>query len=139
MRLPRQIHLASQALPAAGAFTSQNFFSIPAGTKDLVFFIRYTRGAAGGQPLFRAEIDNGSEQSRYIITDQNSLAITAPEGLFNFYLSEPQGPVPADGSAINYVLEYLIRGAPLGIRLLVAESGVTATPGTIQITLTGSN
>lgn len=146
MYIPRTIHLASAALPAAGAFTSQDFFDLPIGIESLIYYITYTRGAVGGRPLFRTEWGNvltdpgGGEETRDIIIDgATGITIATPNARFDFLQSEPRGPIPADGAAIDYILRCgNITGGYRKTRLLMAEIGVAATPGTAQITLTAS-
>lgn len=135
--IARREHLASQTLPGAGAFTNQAFETVPAGTKRVAFWVTYTRGAAGGFPKFHVEFDNGTDQGRDVIIDSLSLTTTDPNGQFNVPLAEPAGAVPADGSAIEYVLDFDLPPNTTGVRLLAAEEGVAGTPGTIAIGFTG--
>lgn len=141
-RIPRTIHRASMMLPAGGAFTSeppesQAFFAIPNGTTGFTFYAVYTRGAAGGRPIFRLEYGNGVEEARSIVIDDASLAIGGADGEFDFYMSEPRGPGPIDANPITYFFEVTLIGHPTLIRLSAAEFGATGTPGNLLITLDG--
>lgn len=136
--IPRREHLASQTLPPAGAFTTQPLETVPAGTKRVAFWATYTRGMAGGFPSFRVEFSNGTEtSSRDVFIDSVSLTTTDPNGSFKVPLAEPEGAAPADGSAIEYVLDFDLPPNTIGVRLLAAEEGEPPTPGAIAIGFTG--
>lgn len=134
--IPRFVHL-SQVLPAAGAFTSQGFYTFPPGTRGLTFWITYTRGGAAGAPAFRLEGTNGTEQARQLIQDDSSLAVTQPNATVNVEMETLLGPIPADGSAVVYKLPYTVDPGETGVRLLAAEVGNVGAPGTILIAITG--
>lgn len=140
--IPRTIHLddgagAAVTLPAAGAFTNQAAFSIPPGLKKIAFDCVYTRGAAGGFPVYNILWGDGTVETRAIVIDQNSLAIAGDDGEFNVYQEQILGPAPVAGDPIEYKLEYEIPAGESQVRLLAAERGATATPGDLLITLTG--
>jgi hypothetical protein len=135
----RQVQLASQELPAAGAFTAQALQSIPQGTKRVTYAVTYTRGAAGGFPVFRHEASNGTETMRSVLQNDGSLVVTQPDGRVNVQLEELAGPQPADGTAITYELTYVLGANITATRLLVAEAGVVGTPGTIAVARTGDS
>ncbi len=147
MIIPRTVHLATQVLPAlAGAFTDQDFFDMPIGTSKLVYYITYTRGGAAGRPIFHLIWGNiltdpgGGEESRALVIDGSvALVIGADgDGRFNVQTSEPQGPTAS--AEIQYVIECCcIPGGSRKSRLLASEQGNQGAPGTIAITLTGSN
>lgn len=137
MIIPRIIHLASAALPAAGAFTAQTLFDVPPGMTDLTFYVTYTRGAVGGFPAFRLQTGNGIELSRPTLIDGSSLAIVQPDGTVTLAMAELVGPTPSGAGAIDFTLEYCIKQGVTQLRLTAAEAGVEGTPGTMQITLTG--
>lgn len=142
--IPRTLHLdngagAAAVLPGAGAFTNQSAFSIPAGTKNLTFYCVYTRGTDGGFPIFRVLWGNGTEEGRAIVIDTDSLVVAGDEGEFDVLRSEPQGPPPQTGSAIEYVFPFDVNGGATTVRIIAAEQPVTAAnPGSLLITLTGS-
>lgn len=141
--IPRTVEQASAALPGAGAFTSQAFSVIPLGTRRVTYWITYTRGAAGGFPALRAEVSNGTDQVNFHVLNAASLLpgtgtpVTSDFASLNFYREELLGPVPPDASAIDYELTFEVPPGTTGIRLLAAERGVTATPGTAAWAFTG--
>lgn len=134
----RIVHIASSALPAAGAFTSQGFQNVPKGTLRITYWVTYTRGGAGGYPVFHHEYSNGIDVAREIIQDDSSLDMTSPpNGRVDLGLEELKGPVPADDTAIKYALTFQqLPVATDRVRLLVAEAGAVGTPGTIQVVIT---
>lgn len=134
--LTREVHL-SQVLPAAGAFTSQNFFDLPTGTRGLTFWITYTQGGAAGAPAFRLQGTNGTEQARQLIQDDSSLAVAQPNAEVNVEMETVLGPIPANATPIVYKLPYTVDPGETGVRLTVAEDGNIAAPGTILIAITG--
>lgn len=135
--IPRTELLESQLLPAAGAFITPEWFPIPKGTTRITYWITFTRGSATSQPVFEHHYSNGTEDAREIIQDDSSLTITAPNGVVDLALERLKGPVPADGNAITYALTYeRLPAATTRVRLLAAEVGDTANPGTIQIFVT---
>lgn len=134
--IDRQVHVASQVLPAAGAFLTPEWQDIPKGTTRVTYWVTYTRGAAGGYLRSEAHYSNGSEDSREVIIDP-TLVTSQPNGRLPLLLEQFEGPQPADGNAITYALTY--EGLPAAtrqVRLLVAEAGVTGTPGTVAVALT---
>jgi hypothetical protein len=67
----------------------------------------------------------------------SSQRASAPYGQRAAYIDEIKpGPTPADGSPITFVVYWTVTGGETTIRLLLAEAGVTATPGTASIGLT---
>lgn len=132
----REVHL-SQVLPAAGAYTSQAFYTFPAGTSGLTFWISYVRGDAAGAPAFRLEGTNGVEVARQLIQDDGSLVVAQPEATVEVLLETLLGPIPADGNVMIYKLPYNVDPGESGVRLLAAEVGNIAVPGTILIATTG--
>lgn len=136
--LNRTVHLDSQVLPAAGVFTSQLFQTIPNGTKQVTFWVTYTRGAAGGFPAFRTQWSNGVEQGFDMVEDVASLAVANPIASTNVYQHEILGPAPSSNTAIVYPLVFSVPDNTTSIRLIAAERGVPGTPGTILVALTGS-
>jgi hypothetical protein len=134
----RTVHLASVALPAAGAFTTQAVYAPVSGlSRYIAFWVTYTRGAVGGFARFKVEWGNGTETATELIIDE-TLTATAPTARQSGYLYELDGPVPANASALSYlvILENTIGATTVALRS--AEAGVTGTPGTIAIATTGS-
>jgi hypothetical protein len=135
--IPRTIHYAQSTLPAGGAFTSQLPFPMPLGTKRITFYITYTRGAPGGYGTFRLMWGNGVEEVQETVIDTD-LFISQPVGAQNLLLQDLDGPVPTDGYPISFTVYASVPGGATHVRLLAAERGMTALPGTIKIVLTGS-
>jgi len=132
--IPRVVHRASAALPAAGAFDlAQAFFAVPGGTQDLTLYCVYTEGAVGGFPAYRVEVGNGTEQVRQTLIDGSSLVIVQPNATVKLAMSELNGPTGTS----SYALEFCLKRGVTQIRLIAAERGVPGTPGTLLITLTG--
>jgi hypothetical protein len=131
----RQSHLASQTLPAAGAYTAQAFQPTPKGTSRVTYWITYQRGAVGGYPVFQHQYTNGTDTAREIVL--GTPTTSNPNTSVPLGLELIDGPIPADGGAISYAITYeRLPAACVGVRLLVAEMGNAANPGTIAITLT---
>lgn len=135
--IPRTVHLTSQALPAAGAYTAQAFSDLRVGAKTLTFNVTYTRGAAGGYPVYRLQWDNGTEVSDDLIQDDGSITVAGAEATVQNSLFRPLGPPPDDANAITYVLEAFVPWGAKKVRLSIAEAGDTANPGTAAIVFTG--
>ena len=136
--IEREVHLASQALPAAGAYTTQVYTALPPGTTRLAFWTSYTRGAVGGYPGWRVQWGNGTESnSRAMILDEGSLTPALPSATAQTYQETLLGPIPQDGTALTYLYEFDVPPGATEVRLQVAEVGITATPGTAAIAVTG--
>jgi hypothetical protein len=134
----RTAHLPSAALPGAGAFTAQTAYTIPEGIKRIAYLVSYTRGAAGGFVRLRLVWSDGTDEAREAVIDA-AVTVAAPNGRQPVYLSELDGPVPADGTVIRFVVEATVPAGMLTGRLLAAEAGVVGTPGTASITLTAGS
>lgn len=135
-RVGRTTHLSSGPLPASGAYTSQTAYTVPDGVNFIMFYVTYTRGAASGQAKCKVMVGNGTEEGPLVVVDP-SVSASEPFSQQTIRGGEFKGPVPQDGSAITFVVPVSIRGGITTIRLLAAEVGVTATPGTCAIALTG--
>jgi hypothetical protein len=146
-RIPH--YVTGSSLPAAGAFSDQAFQAIDKGTLRVTYWVKYTRGAAGGFPTFRHEYSNASpfeianasagtyDVAREIILDPTSITAAAPNATIDAFLEQVNGPAPASGSAITFCLTYeRLPAACRAVRLLVAEAGVVGTPGTCNIYMT---
>lgn len=134
-RVARAVHLASAALPAAGAWTSQTAYAIPVGVKAVSFIVTYTRGAVGGQARHRIVAGNGTETADVLLVDP-VIVTTQPYGAQAAYGQVINGPIPASDTAYSYELTIPITGGWTTLALLMAEVGVTGTPGTGAIALT---
>lgn len=128
--------IPSGALPAWPTFTAPAPTAGPAGSKRVTFWVTYTRGAAGGFPVFRVSASYpGGASFRIPLVDQASFLAANPNAVLKFYMEELEGPVPADGLPIKYELTFLLP-ANGNAFLAVAERGVPATPGTIEVEYT---
>ncbi len=134
---PRTVQLASQALPAAGAFTSQAFTSLLEGAKEVNYWITYTRGDAGGYPVIDVQWGNDTEESSELFLDESSFSPSQPLGNANVYIGRLLGPAPADANPVSYLLSCIVPYGATKARLRVAEGGVVGTPGTIAVAFTG--
>lgn len=132
----RAVHLASQTLPGAGAFTSQATFSVPSGVGEITFWVTYTIGAAGGFPLFRLLFGNGTEEGNDVVLN-TAIAVAQPFGTQQIFEQTIEGPHPSSGAAINFVIATRVPRGATTARIVAAEGGVPATPGTIAIALAG--
>lgn len=133
-------YLASQALPAAGAFTALQTKAVPLGAKRVTYFVSYSRGAAGGYPIFRPYSfagSGGTVQGRSVVLDLSSFAAVGQEGATKFYVEELKGPPPDADGPLLYKLTFLLEPYTTFIDLQVAEGGAPGTPGTIAINFTG--
>lgn len=135
--IPRTAHLASQVLPAAGAYTSQNFATLPAGTRELIYWITYTRGGAGGYPIFDVQWGDGVDEASELVLDEASFVAAPPSGNANVYMQKLLGPAPADGNPVGYLLALIVPYGATQARLRVAEGGAVGTPGTVIVSYTG--
>lgn len=129
-RVARTAHLASATLPAAGAFTAQTAYTVPEGVIGITAYVTYTRGTTNGTVLLRPEWGNGTETAREAIVTVSTAS------------SENQRDTVAYREFVSqsvdttFALEFVVPAGTTTFRLLAAELGVTATPGTCQITLT---
>jgi hypothetical protein len=139
--IPAFVHCASAALPAAGAWSAQTAWGVPAGISEITFFITYTRGAAGGYPVFCVELGAGGVLSLEQWEDDNP-AITDPIGIGSLYdhVRDVRGLHPAGAAAVSRAITVTIPRGVTSIALRAAEAGVVATPGTCAIVaVAGSN
>lgn len=138
MIIPRRIHLATQSMPAA--FSEQDFFDIPVGTRELTFYVTMEPAVNGnnGVPEFQFQWSSdlaGTEDARDLITDGGSgLTISGPDGRYQVLLSQFRGP--DDSSDTVYAIRCCVPGGSRRVRLQVrAEQGA----GDVTIALTGSS
>lgn len=132
----RSVHLAAGALPAAGAFTAQAAYAIPSGLGEITAWVTYTRGAAGGFPIFHVMWGNGTETGQDVNID-SAVTVTQPQGRQNVYEQELAGPQPSGAGAITYAVAIRVPRGATAFQMLAAEAGVTGTPGTIAIAIAG--
>ena len=132
-------YLTSQALPAAGAYTPAQSLGVPVGTKRIAFWISYTRGAAGGFPVFRPQFQGngvGIAMSANTVLDLSSFGTAGEFGTAKFYAEKLEGPPPSDDNELTYQLTFEVPPFTTIVELLAAEAGVVGTPGTIAIRYT---
>jgi hypothetical protein len=134
----RQVHLAFQTLPLLGAFTNQDKFPVPTGIRKVTFYITYSRGDAGGQPVFHLLWGNGVEEITETILDSDITQQSPVSVSQDLYLQDLLGPAPIDSNPVSFVLYASVPGGASTVRLTAAEKGNTTTPGSISITLTAS-
>lgn len=128
--------IASRALPGSGAFyTPSSPFEVPQGIGTVVVWVTYTRGGAGGYPVLRPLLGNGTETA-YDALMSPSVTVVAPFGTQPSNANTIAFPAPADGSAVTLAYTFTVAGV-LYFNLTVAEVGATGTPGTIAVALTG--
>lgn len=136
----RATHIASAALPAAGAFTAQAMESLPAGAKQLHMLVTYTRGAVGGYPVFRMQWGTDEDTTdgyHELIRDLSQFVGSGAVGQAPTYIEEIPGPIPDNASALKYVLSFNVPYGATKFRLIGAEEGVTGTPGTVAVDYVG--
>lgn len=139
--LPRGDYLTNEVLPAAGAFTSDaNQIAIPVGAKRITFWVKYTQGAAGGFPVFRffdsfQAPPTVGENFRNPVLDLGSFSSAGAEGTTKFYLEDLEGP-PPDAVTNRYKLTFELDAQTRSAGVQVAEAGVPATPGTVNVVYT---
>jgi hypothetical protein len=139
---PPKIYLATPpGLPAAGAYTTTPAFVLPVfGIREVTAWCTYTRGAANGQAAFRVSFDDLAggtpEDGNDVVLDQ-TLAVAQPFDNQSFYKQTLYGPVPQDANPITFALGILVPRGATRVRILAAEIGVPATPGTLAIVLAG--
>jgi hypothetical protein len=136
--IARVVHVDNQVLPIGGGFTWQGPYQIPARVRTIMFYVSYTRGAAGGFPILRLLWGNGVEetQSTLVDTDFTSSDPFSQQGMF---LEDLKGPVPQTNDKVSFSIETSVPGGATTVRLLAAEGGVVGAPGSISITLTAAS
>lgn len=116
----RVVYLASQALPAAGAYTSPTQYALPQAAEKVTFYVSYTRGGAGGQAQHTIWLGNGTEFAQ------------VPN--YDFTYTGFQGLASTSASEIVYAIPVTV-GGNSHIGLACAEYGNTGAPGTIDVYL----
>lgn len=134
--IPRIIHLPFGLLPPSGNFTNQAVYNIPQAVRHLSFYVTYQRGAVGGQSALHLLWGNGVEESQEVVL--GIPIITDPNSSQTSYFQEIDSPIPQNGIPITFILEINVPGGATTVRLIASEKGVTGTPGSLGVTLTGS-
>jgi hypothetical protein len=118
---PRVQYLASQALPAAGAYTTPTQYALPQAAEKVTFYVSYARGGSGGQAQHTVWLGNGTEFAQ------------APN--YDFTWTALQGPATTSASEIQYAIVVEVAGGVTHIGLASAEVGNTGSPGTMDVYL----
>lgn len=136
----RTTHRAEGVLPTGGLFTTQAMQALPAGLKQLNMLIAYTRGAAGGYPKFEMEWGTAADTASgfsELIRDLSAFVAAGAIGSAPTYIEETYGPPPQSASALKYTLTFVVPYGFTSFRLVAAEQGNTANPGTLTIEFVG--
>lgn len=130
-------HLASGVLPAAGAYTNQTAAPVVQSQASICATVTYTRGASGGFPRFRPMWSDGTTEAQGTVLNTAIDLSSPPAGRQSAYLWEIDGPAPSGAGAVSFTLSFDVQPGATTFRLLAAEAGVTASPGTCAIALAG--
>lgn len=134
----RVIHLASAPLPAAGAYTNQAALPVPIGVTKVVFYLSYTLDPTGtgiGYPVYKLIWSDGVDE--FIATTLNTnITLVGNTAVQSLYPAVYRGPIPSSAAVLRYMIEVTIPGGTVNVKLLAAEEGEIAKPGTAAITAT---
>lgn len=132
--LPRTSR-ASALLPASGDWdASPTALPLDAHTTTCTAWVTYARGADGGRVAVRAEISPDGERWYATTIGAGSLTPAGPVSTMELAVLVYLGPVPDDDGELRFAVSFDTAGAR-HIRLLASEAGVTATPGTVAISI----
>ena len=137
--IPRTVHLPTGPLPLGGAFTDQPAYKIPEKIRNVTFYGSYVRGAPGGFPVFRLLWGNGVEETQETMIDMDFEVLSPAQSNQDIYLQNLTGPVPDTDAPVNFILHVCVPGGATCVRLIAAEKGATASPGTLGLTLTAAS
>lgn len=137
--IPRTVHLPTGPLPLGGAFTDQPCWKIPERIRNITFYGSYVRGTAGGFPIFRLLWSNGVEETQETMVDMDFEVLSSAQSNQDIYLQNLTGPVPDTDAPVNFILHVCVPGGATCARLIAAEKGATASPGTLGLTLTAAS
>lgn len=139
-RVARVEHSASAVLPAYPTMTSPAAYTIPNGISEITFWIAYTRdptGADTGFPRARVVWGNGTDSAAdLVLTD----TLDSVEGIYArrlAYAGEVDFPAPDSDAAVAFQYTVSVPKGATTAKLLLAEAGDTAKPGTAAVFLTG--
>ena len=127
---------ASAALPASGAYdASPTSTVLPAAAAVVYLHAAYTIGAAGG---YAGMIPEGSNDGTnwYALSYAGTAVIAQPSATLPLHRLIYELPRPADGSAVRVTVP-VDAGGWTNLRVRCAEIGITATPGTLEVSLSG--
>ena len=135
----RITHLVTGSLPPGGQFTSQAYYTIPSGIRNITFYVTYSYGVPGGYPVVRLIWGDGFTEAQETLLESNVVDTSpAPFAPQNLFLQEMNGPVPPTTAPITFLVEASVPGGAKTVRLIIAEKGVPSAPGIAGITLTAS-
>lgn len=125
----------SAALAAAGAYDTSPVEMNCQGWQWVMFFIKYTRGGAGGDLQFKPEVSPvGSGDHWYQVGAAVNGSISSGTDLVNnIQRAEVEyGSTGVAAEKVSYGPIFL-GGCADRIRLNCQESGATGTPGTVEV------
>lgn len=137
------ISLDDVTLPAAGAFTDQDYTTIPAKSRRLSVVATYTKDAGGtnGQATFqfqwRVPGGNGPiEDVSEVVIDGTDITKVDPVLRNPEYAYQVDGLVVAGASPMNYrVISLEVPILADAFRVIAAEIGDAAHPGKVTVRL----
>jgi hypothetical protein len=139
------VNLDAQALPGAGAFTDQAYSAIPPEARRLSAVVSYAKGSGattGQVALFlqwRLDAEGGNLDAVYeTVLDGATFTVTGPSAAVPEYAFQVNGP-PTTTSIAFRALSVEVPVKAIGARLVAAEIGDAANPGTITARLYTSN
>ena len=132
---PAQTARAEAILEASGAYdaTASNV-SLSPTSQTVTLWCRYTRGAAGGYASIRPQISPDGTRWYAATIVNGTLTTTAPFGALPAVCAQYDLPEPADGDELAFAMTLDVAGARF-LRIPAAESGDTASPGTLEVLL----
>ena len=79
------------------------------------------------------------EETQETMLDVDFEVLSGGSAEQDLYLQNLTGPVPDDDNPVNFILYTSVPGGATSVRLVAAEKGVTASPGTLGLTLTAAS
>lgn len=130
--------LADSTTPPANDYPT-GAFQVPAGITRVTFWLTYTRGAANGAMAFNVMAGNGTESASIPVIDQTINPGTRTGfGTEAEYPWSVAPPAPSGASPLVYP-PFTVEVQPgWSLWLQATEVGVTATPGSLLVALTGA-
>lgn len=124
MRYGRHTLIAATTLPASGVYAATTTYGPVGGTVNgATFYITYTAGGAGGAAAFKVLVGNGTDMGR----------VLAPDGTYD----PIQGPTLTSALDVDtFAISVDLLGGETHIGIAGAETGDTASPGDILVTVT---
>ena len=118
------------------AYTSQSVYAVPDGAQFVTFWLAFTKGSATSYPKVKALLGNGTEEGSAPVVDPTITVSSTVNGQQIAYNSELllAQLTNITGGVVPITID--VRGGATTARLLVAEHGDTANPGTAAVTVT---